>query len=294
MIFTIEPSSNRIIATIPDTDSEKIYLCTLSVCSSPTCGCENVQIDFLPENIEDGALPTMVQFTVEIDLTKWRENGQECHLASSEFAASVQKNMDEGDYAFLMGQFLSQKSRCIEEADFNTLVAYFPKDDFEKGSPLVSYSGIIPHAESIIVEIKGRSYWVDDQYCVKPNCGCSEAHLSYFAFNKTQTEGEVNGINEVLNYSIDYKKRAWKKFAGEISAWSSDDDMAKESLESMYPGIWQLVQTRHSQLKQVYVNSMKRQKKGKPSISSGKIGRNDACPCGSGKKYKKCCGQVVH
>jgi uncharacterized protein len=24
--------------------------------------------------------------------------------------------------------------------------------------------------------------------------------------------------------------------------------------------------------------------------SPGKIGRNDPCPCGSGKKYKKCCG----
>jgi preprotein translocase subunit SecA len=23
---------------------------------------------------------------------------------------------------------------------------------------------------------------------------------------------------------------------------------------------------------------------------SDKIGRNDPCPCGSGKKYKKCCG----
>jgi preprotein translocase subunit SecA len=22
-----------------------------------------------------------------------------------------------------------------------------------------------------------------------------------------------------------------------------------------------------------------------------KIGRNDLCPCGSGKKYKKCCGR---
>ncbi|MHA7837772.1 MAG: SEC-C metal-binding domain-containing protein [bacterium] len=22
----------------------------------------------------------------------------------------------------------------------------------------------------------------------------------------------------------------------------------------------------------------------------GKVGRNDPCPCGSGKKYKKCCG----
>ena len=24
--------------------------------------------------------------------------------------------------------------------------------------------------------------------------------------------------------------------------------------------------------------------------SSGRVGRNDPCPCGSGKKYKKCCG----
>ncbi|WP_027182820.1 YchJ family protein [Desulfovibrio inopinatus] len=25
-------------------------------------------------------------------------------------------------------------------------------------------------------------------------------------------------------------------------------------------------------------------------VSSVKVGRNDPCPCGSGKKYKKCCG----
>ena len=24
---------------------------------------------------------------------------------------------------------------------------------------------------------------------------------------------------------------------------------------------------------------------------NSKIGRNDPCPCGSGKKYKKCCGK---
>ena len=26
-------------------------------------------------------------------------------------------------------------------------------------------------------------------------------------------------------------------------------------------------------------------------IQSKKIGRNELCPCGSGKKYKKCCGR---
>ncbi|MDD3382979.1 MAG: SEC-C metal-binding domain-containing protein, partial [Bacilli bacterium] len=25
-------------------------------------------------------------------------------------------------------------------------------------------------------------------------------------------------------------------------------------------------------------------------VKSSKVGRNDPCPCGSGKKYKNCCG----
>jgi SWIM/SEC-C metal-binding protein len=28
-----------------------------------------------------------------------------------------------------------------------------------------------------------------------------------------------------------------------------------------------------------------------PKESEKKVGRNDPCPCGSGKKYKKCCGK---
>jgi preprotein translocase subunit SecA len=32
-------------------------------------------------------------------------------------------------------------------------------------------------------------------------------------------------------------------------------------------------------------------KDSKTVVNHNKIGRNDACPCGSGKKYKKCCGK---
>ena len=37
----------------------------------------------------------------------------------------------------------------------------------------------------------------------------------------------------------------------------------------------------------------KQQRPGKkvPVVAAPKVGRNDPCPCGSGKKYKKCCGQ---
>lgn len=35
----------------------------------------------------------------------------------------------------------------------------------------------------------------------------------------------------------------------------------------------------------------KEQKLSKTVVKGEKIGRNDPCPCGSGKKYKKCCGR---
>ena len=35
----------------------------------------------------------------------------------------------------------------------------------------------------------------------------------------------------------------------------------------------------------------KEQKKSNTIVKEKKVGRNDPCPCGSGKKYKFCCGK---
>lgn len=43
------------------------------------------------------------------------------------------------------------------------------------------------------------------------------------------------------------------------------------------------------QLKGSSPNMLSKYKKQEPIIKGDKIGRNDICPCGSGKKYKKCC-----
>ena len=48
---------------------------------------------------------------------------------------------------------------------------------------------------------------------------------------------------------------------------------------------------REEQVKNVHLNDGKEQVKSKPKKAEKKIGRNDPCPCGSGKKYKQCCGK---
>ena len=37
----------------------------------------------------------------------------------------------------------------------------------------------------------------------------------------------------------------------------------------------------------------KKQKASGTIVKGSKVGRNDPCPCGSGKKYKKCCGRSL-
>ena len=43
--------------------------------------------------------------------------------------------------------------------------------------------------------------------------------------------------------------------------------------------------------KQMFTNKDESLAKQPKTRSEEKVGRNDACPCGSGKKYKQCCGR---
>ncbi len=48
---------------------------------------------------------------------------------------------------------------------------------------------------------------------------------------------------------------------------------------------WDKIYTKEQQ-KELY----KKEKSSHTIVKAPKVGRNDPCPCGSGKKYKKCCG----
>ncbi len=54
----------------------------------------------------------------------------------------------------------------------------------------------------------------------------------------------------------------------------------------------QITQNINNKTKQtVHTNDNKEALKQEPKRNSKKVGRNDPCPCGSGKKYKQCCGK---
>ena len=49
--------------------------------------------------------------------------------------------------------------------------------------------------------------------------------------------------------------------------------------------------TQREEIKNIHASHGKEEIKNKPRKAAVKVGRNDPCPCGSGKKYKQCCGK---
>ncbi|SMC26303.1 SEC-C motif-containing protein [Clostridium acidisoli DSM 12555] len=100
--------------------------------------------------------------------------------------------------------------------------------------------------------------------------------------------GFLDGINESLIESMDLEKL------------TKDDEIElKVDLEKLYFNMLDAKADYLYELPQwegVFSKEKRKEihtewKNSKTVVNKSKIGRNDPCPCGSGKKYKHCCGK---
>lgn len=107
---------------------------------------------------------------------------------------------------------------------------------------------------------------------------------------------------------VEYKKEGQKAFQG---MWSRIDEQVSEAIyrmEKLNPhfvgSLWQITAVTHDAPTDDYSEPQQQSSSGGGLPEPGapqqsvdpirndapRVGRNDPCPCGSGKKYKKCCG----
>lgn len=99
--------------------------------------------------------------------------------------------------------------------------------------------------------------------------------------------GFLDGINTSLNQELDFKS------FDESSQIELDIDYSKlffNMLEAKADYLYTLPQWEQILTEEERQEITKAHKKSKTVVKDKEPGRNDPCPCGSGKKYKKCCG----
>ena len=103
---------------------------------------------------------------------------------------------------------------------------------------------------------------------------------------------------------VEYKREGYRMFNEMLEAIEDrvTDIIFKVRLEAgaRARSVWNVTRTSHDEVGQFAMTEQQRaaaqapqgeQKVKQIVLEKPKVGRNDPCPCGSGKKYKKCCGK---
>lgn len=142
--------------------------------------------------------------------------------------------------------------------------------------------GLPSHSRYVIVE----------RYCENPSCDCNDlvATISQIDQDNKLVEREL----AIIRYCWASKKRCYPEL---------DDESPKTKIAHSLLKIYQTfihnadyllrVKKHYALVKKLSAEKMLHEEsigKNQPqAIKTQKVGRNDACPCGSNKKYKKCC-----
>ncbi len=259
------------------------YEVSSSACPNPFCPCEWLKLEF--ENKSKNEL-----ITLEFDIERRKILDEVKSSKSRSFHKQIKKELSPADWEFLNLNLQYVKVVYTQNFDLencdNEDIPGFNDVKIENGA-LQGYPDYYIWDKKISFDIDDINYYIFDQYCLKSNCDCREVAVQFFGIKNFKNVFKTNK-NPVISYR--YKRNTWG-IEGEISRLPHDYDVLVNSLKKEYPDISNTFKERHRKLKLLYAKYLQQNKfQTINQNSKQKVGRNEPCPCGSGKKYKKCCG----
>lgn len=284
MILKTLDSRGKLIGTAwKFRDSNRLYPGTTTVCPDPFCDCAEITFA-IHRAPEDPPIASLV-----FDFSTGKGETSDGPAADSAFAAKALNEIRKDDTDILLDIFLTEKQRAIDNTNLDEIEPPpFPSAEIENESLLTRYRQVFPWPTPIGISVDGRKYFVDDSYCLNPRCRCHAAVLDLVWDRKGR--GSHNRSPTAVGY--DYKAKQGKVYNAERGAHPPSQLI--DQLHKTYPDVDKMFSRRHAQLRKLYRNHKKREQTAASELEqpqSSPVGRNDPCPCGSGRKFKKCCGK---
>lgn len=255
-------------------------------CVNPGCSCTDVVLRFF--EMSDEGKPINELFLLRLDMSTWKVTGKT--ILNKTIKAEQMIQEFEADIDQLKSKLLSHYVRAKEYGKKNYL-------DYISGNTIkmildgdmVTYAEIfggLDYDNFKFAWNETEKWTFDDQYCSNPKCLCNEVVLSFYKINLSkQTQEPEFAVRMNLKnfkYNVEYNNNEQNQISEIISF-----------LKGNKPEVIKALRSRYNEVKRASKEIIKKSasKEKEEALPNVKIGRNDPCPCGSGKKYKKCCGK---
>jgi len=257
-------------------------------CESPTCGCLILDLRFRPACAE----PESEDGTHRISLDLATRSIHSATIAEErEFAEAFLDDLDPiEDWLHLGGIFTAIKARLYDNTNLTELDVDFDFEQIEYDGLLVGYNDILPFHDRLDFEVDGHDYTVADLHCLLPHCLCEEAHAVFCAGSRCWPQGPLTA-HEQFTVTMDLKSRRWAIKETLVRPMLPVAAIVEAFVTRF--NAYRLLKQRRATLRALYVHNRHKfePEPREPVRAPTKVGRNDQCPCGSGKKYKRCCGR---
>ncbi|OGV78588.1 MAG: hypothetical protein A3K19_32130 [Lentisphaerae bacterium RIFOXYB12_FULL_65_16] len=255
-----------------------------SVCQDLTCSCHLLTMHF----VADGTTPAVAgrQWRISLDMGS-RKSGSTVSVADFKFADTVRDDLDAGDWSFLEALFNGLKQQVYAGLDLTQQQVRFKVAAIENTALMVAYNEKFPFHNRIRFDVDGHTYVGVDFHCVRPDCPCWTVHVAFAYLSPGQSDGLLNGTEEFV-VGMDLEKQTWSLLETRVTPTVPVATVVNAFLGRY--GYALLVERRR--VLRVLYEKCRGSTRATASVrTTPTVGRNEPCPCGSGKKYKKCCGR---
>ncbi len=260
---------NQIIELNIDSVKKRFWF-NFTICENPECDCNGTIIHL---SNEESVIHFFFDFSTESYAQKeYSESEIKTVKAFIGFIKSQEKNTLNLDFLKNNYNYVKEKVRNKR----NSL------EEFKLGT-FLTYRDILWNEKDIQIKINGQEYLVFDGYCVTPNCNCTTVALNFF-----ENIHKLGVREPEFSFVYDYGSNRV------IDVRGSNNEEINSIIRTFSSSLNAKFEKRHARLKDEVKQEImdKIKKKGfKPVDAGRKLGRNEPCHCGSGKKYKKCCLQ---
>lgn len=277
-------------------------------CLDLTCDCTDAWLTFTEVDVSGHALPAPLSFEVRLNLRDGRERRGPPRTA--EVAALVREFLvrfpDEG--------FQELVRRHYEQRAAKQRLETYPLEGAPQGT-LLCYSDVLYESGgvakngrrfSFFFHHEGRDYLLEDHYCPTPSCDCRRVHVEFW--ERVESAARVprvdvrqqlmavfllDGTFERLQFSREDPRVAERL----CRAWRQQCGYQLEEFRRRYQQLKALGQRRLGATSGTATAAPDKLPDRVPpppregSPLGRRVGRNEPCPCGSGQKFKRCCGR---
>ena len=286
MTLRADNTTQMVVASVLTDGEIAEYECRFSACANPVCNCAELTLEMTPtRHIANNARPPLRRAVV-IDLTRGElvlADREKVPEADREFARLFFGQLGDEDFKILHQKYFALKLDATRKSPARAVDADFDYHGIETSGLKTVYNDVLPFGEQLQLNFNGKECILFDQYCLASHCECSDVVIVACEIAKATPLKEMFGI------IVDYRTKQWKR-EGPTSPQNLSE--VRGAIEDAFPDLYGRLKERHKRIKEIYYHCRKRRYTAtKTEVPRQKIGRNTLCPCGSGKKYKRCCGR---